>query len=53
MGENLTPFLGKFNGLMHYAALPRMKHGRFDSLMVKFGELLRAQRLFREVFGLT
>lgn len=39
-------------GLMHYAALPKMKLERFEPLMVKFGEMLRAQRVFREVFGL-
>jgi len=39
-------------GLMHYAALPKMKLERFEPLMVKFGEMLRAQRVFREIFGL-
>lgn len=39
-------------GLMHYGALPKMKHERLEPLMAKFGEMLRAQRVFREVFGL-
>jgi hypothetical protein len=39
-------------GLFHYAALPRMKEERAKALMAKFGELLRAHRIFREVFGL-
>lgn len=39
-------------GLMHYAALPKMKLERFEPLMAKFGEMLHAQRFFREVFGL-
>jgi len=39
-------------GLMHYAALPKMKLERLEPLMAKFGEMLRAQRVFREVFGL-
>jgi hypothetical protein len=39
-------------GLFHYAALPRMKEERAESLMAKFGELLREHRVFREVFGL-
>jgi len=39
-------------GLMHYAALPKMKLERLEPLMAKFGEMLRAQRVFQEVFGL-
>jgi Transposase DDE domain len=39
-------------GLMHYAALPKMKLDMLEPLMAKFGEMLRAQRVFREVFGL-
>ena len=39
-------------GLMHYAALPKMKLERFEPLMVKFGEMLQAQRVFRDIFGL-
>lgn len=39
-------------GLMHYAALPKMKLERFEPLMAKFGEMLRAQPVFREIFGL-
>ena len=40
-------------GLFHYAALPRMKAERAELLMAKFGEMLREQAVFREVFGLT
>ncbi len=39
-------------GLMHYAALPNMKPDMLEPLMAKFGEMLREQRVFREVFGL-
>jgi hypothetical protein len=39
-------------GLMHYGALPMMKLDMLEPLMAKFGEMLRAQRVFREVFGL-
>jgi hypothetical protein len=39
-------------GLMHYGALPKMKLDMLEPLMAKFGELLREQRVFREVFGL-
>jgi Transposase DDE domain len=39
-------------GLMHYGALPKMKLTMLEPLMAKFGELLREQRVFREVFGL-
>jgi hypothetical protein len=39
-------------GLMHYAALPMMKPDMLEPLMAKFGEMLRAQRVFREIFGL-
>jgi hypothetical protein len=39
-------------GLMHYAALPKMKLEMPEPLMATFGEMLRAQRVFREVFGL-
>ena len=39
-------------GLMHYGALPKMKLDVLEPLMAKFGELLREQRVFREVFGL-
>jgi hypothetical protein len=39
-------------GLMHYGALPKMKLDILEPLMAKFGELLREQRVFREVFGL-
>lgn len=39
-------------GMMHYAALPKMKLDMLEPLMAKFGEMLRAQRVFREVFGL-
>lgn len=39
-------------GLMHYAAIPKMKLDMLEPLMAKFGEMLRAQRVFREVFGL-
>ena len=39
-------------GLFHYAALPRMKDDRAELLMAKFGEMLREQAVFREVFGL-
>jgi len=39
-------------GLMHYGALPKMKLDMLEPLMAKFGEMLRAQRVFREVFGL-
>jgi hypothetical protein len=39
-------------GLMHYAALPKMKLDMLEPLMAEFGEMLRAQRVFREIFGL-
>ena len=39
-------------GLMHYAALPKMKPDMLEPLMAKFGEMLRAHRVFREIFGL-
>ncbi len=39
-------------GLMHYGALPNMKPDMIEPLMAKFGEMLREQRTFREVFGL-
>lgn len=39
-------------GLFHYAALPNMKQERALPLMSKFDEMIRAQRVFREVFGL-
>jgi len=39
-------------GLMHYGALPKMKLDMLEPLMAKFGEMLRAQRVFREIFGL-
>ena len=39
-------------GLMHYGALPKMKLERLEPLMAKFGEMLRDQRVFRDVFGL-
>jgi hypothetical protein len=39
-------------GLFHYAALPRMKIERAELLMAKFGEMLREQAVFRDVFGL-
>jgi hypothetical protein len=39
-------------GLYHYRALPRMKEARAVPLMAKFDEMIRAQRVFREVFGL-
>lgn len=39
-------------GLMHYAALPNMKPDMLEPLMAKFGEMLREQRVFRDVFGL-
>ena len=37
--------------LMHYAALPKMKLDMLEPLMAKFGEMLRAQRVSRAVFG--
>jgi DDE family transposase len=39
-------------GLMHYGALPKMRLDMLEPLMAKFGELLREQRVFRDVFGL-
>jgi hypothetical protein len=39
-------------GLFHYATLPRMKTERAEQLMAKFGEMLREQTFFRDVFGL-
>ncbi len=39
-------------GLFHFAALPRMKTERAELLMAKFGEMLREQAVFRDVFGL-
>jgi hypothetical protein len=37
---------------MHYPALPRMKFERLEPLMARFGEMLRAHRVFRDIFGL-
>jgi len=39
-------------GIFHYAALPRMREDRAEALMAKFGEMIRAHAIFREVFGL-
>lgn len=39
-------------GLMHYGALPNMKPDMIEPLMAKFGEMLREQRTFRDIFGL-
>jgi hypothetical protein len=39
-------------GLFHYAALPRMREDRAEALMAKFGEMIREQAVFREIFGL-
>ncbi len=39
-------------GLMHYAAIPKMKLDMLEPLMVKYGELLREQQVSREVFRL-
>ena len=39
-------------GLFHYAALPRMRTERAELLMANFGEMLREQAVFRDVFGL-
>jgi hypothetical protein len=39
-------------GLFHYAALPRMRAERAEPLMAKFGEMLREQAVFCEIFGL-
>lgn len=39
-------------GLFHYAALPNMKPERALPLVAKFDEMIRAHRVFREVFGL-
>ena len=39
-------------GLFHYAALPRMRADRAEALMAKFGEMIREQAIFREIFGL-
>ena len=39
-------------GLMHYAALPKMKLERLEPLMAKFGDMICALRVFRDVFGL-
>jgi len=39
-------------GIFHYAALPRMRQDRAEALMAKFGEMIRAHAIFREVFGL-
>jgi hypothetical protein len=38
--------------LFHYAALPNMKNERAVTLMAKFDEMLRQNRVFCEVFGL-
>jgi len=38
-------------GLMHYAALRKIKPDMLEPLMAKFSEMLRAQRVFREIFG--
>jgi len=37
---------------MHYCAIPKMKLDMLEPRMAKFGELLREQRVFRDVFGL-
>ena len=37
---------------MHYGATPNTKFDMLDPLMGKFGELLREQHVFGEVFGL-
>ena len=37
---------------MHYAALLKMKLDMLEPLMVKFGEMLHWQQVFRELFGL-
>ena len=37
---------------MHYGAIPNRKRDMLEPPMAKFGEILREQRVFREVFGL-
>jgi hypothetical protein len=39
-------------GLFHDAAVPRMRADRAEALMAKFGEMIREQAIFREIFGL-
>jgi len=40
-----------FQGVYYYGALPNMKTPQFEALVAKFGELVQAQRVFREIFG--
>ena len=40
-----------FQGVYYYGALPNMKAPQFEAIVAKFGELVQAQRIFREVFG--
>jgi len=37
---------------MHYGALPKIELDILEPLMARFGEFLREQRVFRQVFGL-
>ena len=37
--------------MYYYGALPNMKNEQFEALVTKFGELVREQRVFREIFG--
>jgi hypothetical protein len=39
-------------GLLHYAAIPRMRLQWLEPLMAKFDEMLRQLPAFREIFGL-
>jgi DDE family transposase len=41
-----------FQGTYYYGALPNMKADQFEPLVTKFGELLRQQNVFTEIFGL-
>lgn len=40
-----------FQGTYYYGALPNMKIEQFESLVTKFGDLLKEQRVFSEIFG--
>lgn len=40
-----------FQGCHYYAAMPMMPDAKFQALTIRFGELLREQRVTREVFG--
>jgi hypothetical protein len=39
-------------GCMHYQLIPTMQKSRLRPLMEKFGQLLREQPLFADIYGL-